>query len=471
MAKLDTVLNSTATTAATETGNEFNITDTGIVTTGTDTTLGLDLNVTRTGATGGTINTTGLDLDVTGDSGGTSTAVGLDVNVSGADTNYAALFNGGNVGIGITTPTSALHLPQENDATTPTLSFGDGDSGFYEFQDDGVRLSLGGSTKWAFTTGVMGSASTNYPQMLSEPASATNPVFVVAADSNTGLGHASADNSSLITAGAEAIRIDGSQNIGIGTASPGNKLDVEAASAAVASFNRTTDDGTVIEIQQDGVAEGTITVATNTVSYNAFTGSHYADVNVIEEGIEKGMLISLTGNNRYLNNNVESEIIYGGKLTTRRNDSSVLGAYLALQESTLPAGENNPHLVMAVGNGVMWVVDRGEDINVGDYLISSAAQGHAEKESITDEASHIIARAAENVNWIDVHTTISGQKHQLISVFYENFKKQNASHMRVVNIPSSASDRCTQGETASDHNYIYVCVERNSWKRSTLNTW
>ena len=50
----------------------------------------------------------------------------------------------GNVGIGITSPTSILHLPQENDAVTPTLSFGDGDTGIYEESDDILVVATAG---------------------------------------------------------------------------------------------------------------------------------------------------------------------------------------------------------------------------------------------------------------------------------------------------------------------------------------
>ena len=109
-AKLDVVDTSTDTTAATTEGLEFTVSDTGVVTTGTDSLTGLDFDITRTGATGGTINTIGLDLDVTGDTGGTSTLTGLDVNVSGADTNYAAIFQGGNVGVGTTAPAYDLDV-------------------------------------------------------------------------------------------------------------------------------------------------------------------------------------------------------------------------------------------------------------------------------------------------------------------------------------------------------------------------
>jgi hypothetical protein len=37
--------------------------------------------------------------------------------------------------------------------------------------------------------------------------------------------------------------------------------------------------------------------------------------------------------------------------------------------------------------------------------------------------------------------------------------------------PSSATDTGTKGQIAYDDNYIYVCVETNTWKRSALTTW
>lgn len=117
-AMLDTVYTSTSTTGAVETGAEFNFTDTGIVTALTDTSTGVDVNVSRTGASGGTINTTGVDVSVTGSSGGTSKAIGLNVAVSGADTNYAALFSGGNVGIGTSAPTAQLESVSGSSSTS-----------------------------------------------------------------------------------------------------------------------------------------------------------------------------------------------------------------------------------------------------------------------------------------------------------------------------------------------------------------
>ena len=213
-------------------------------------------------------------------------------------------------------------------------------------------------------------------------------------------------------------------NVGIGTSSPSHRLDVQADAITPMSINRTTNDGVLLEFQQNGIREGDITVSVTTVSYNAFTGSHYADVANVER-MKTGYLVTLVGENRYLQDNPDREIIYGGELSTKRNDSAILGAYLARKP-----GSDNPaaveDLVMSVGNGVMWVVDDGEDIQPGDYLISSATPGHAVKEDGSEEVAYIVGRAAEKVDWSTVDTTaVDGRKHKRISVFFESFEKAN----------------------------------------------
>ncbi|MDF1497120.1 MAG: hypothetical protein P1P90_03590 [Patescibacteria group bacterium] len=210
--------------------------------------------------------------------------------------------------------------------------------------------------------------------------------------------------------------------VGIGTNAPLARFHVEQSGNVVAVFDRTTSDGTIISLRQAGVEEGTISVSANTVSYNAFTGSHYAWTN---ENIEKGMLVSLTGENRNLHNNVNSEILYGVTISTEVNDAKIMGSYLSLQEPGMARDEHNPHLIMAVGNGEVWVADKGENIGIGDYFISSDIAGHAQKDTGEFMVSHIVARAAESVDWTHVSTQVNGVKHKKISVFFESFDKNN----------------------------------------------
>ena len=70
--------------------------------------IGLDLDVNSAGL--GTTTTTGIDLDVVGASSGTSTLYGINIAVGSADTNYAMVTSGGNVGIGTATPSTTLEV-------------------------------------------------------------------------------------------------------------------------------------------------------------------------------------------------------------------------------------------------------------------------------------------------------------------------------------------------------------------------
>ncbi len=106
-----------------------------------------------------------------------------------------------------------VFLPLEDDPTTPTLSFGDSDTGMYGFADNVIRVSVAGTAEAAFTSGAFQGVS-NGPAMYWEVPSATNPTLLPSAgDPDTGIGQNAADNISLITGGAEAVRINSEQNI------------------------------------------------------------------------------------------------------------------------------------------------------------------------------------------------------------------------------------------------------------------
>jgi hypothetical protein len=310
--------------------------------------------------------------------------------------------NSGKVGIG-TIPTAKLHLYESTGLSSETIYLEHGNAG--------------------------GTSSI----MFKSSADGTDYGYIQYADDGSGNG--STNENGLLTIGVQNdgyntnvvddIAILPSGSVGMGTQSPQGMLHVEASGRTVGVFNRTTDDGTVVSIRQDGTEEGTISVSGTTVSYNAFTGSHYGLFDKDTDLPEKGMLISLKGTNQYFNNKKSSEVIYDVELTSKANDPAVLGAFLALQESTKQVSDANPYLIMAVGNGEMWVVDNGESINAGDYLISSSVKGHAMKDLGNFETSYVVGRAAENVNWNNETTMINGVKHKKISVLFESFVLKN----------------------------------------------
>ncbi|KKS54274.1 MAG: hypothetical protein UV61_C0002G0017 [Candidatus Gottesmanbacteria bacterium GW2011_GWB1_43_11] len=161
---LYSTLSTSSTTADTLIGADLITSTSGIITTGTRSIYGLRSQPASTGAstggttnvyggylkpggvvgTDGTINSYGLYVaNGTFDTTGTSTNIGLYVeSPTGADTNYAAIFAGGNVGIGITAPTSPLHVV----ATTDVASVGSDlvTNGAFTGNATGWTLGLGG---------------------------------------------------------------------------------------------------------------------------------------------------------------------------------------------------------------------------------------------------------------------------------------------------------------------------------------
>ncbi len=123
---VNTGANSNASSAINVYGGLFNPQSSG-PTTGTTTVYGGYFKTVAThAADAGTVNQYGLYVanDATTSTNGTSTKYGLYIeSPTGADTNYAAIFAGGNVGIGTTAPQTQLSIKQ-SDADTTQLTLG-----------------------------------------------------------------------------------------------------------------------------------------------------------------------------------------------------------------------------------------------------------------------------------------------------------------------------------------------------------
>lgn len=116
-----------------------------------------------------------------------------------------------------------------------------------------------------------------------------------AGDSNTGFTAAGSDVLNFVSGGSGifSIRPTGAEfnlppyagstspvatnTVGFALATTGI-VQATADSTFAASFNRKTNDGSIVDLRQDGTSEGSISVSGTTISYNAFMGSHWAQL-------------------------------------------------------------------------------------------------------------------------------------------------------------------------------------------------
>lgn len=115
----------------------------------------------------------------------------------------------GDIGIGVAPVAGVkLLLPSENDPLTPTLAFGDGDHGFYEFADDRLFYAAGGIASWELSGAeIVVVGAPRGPRLMRETSTATNPVFAFQGDDLTGMGSPVTGQVSLIARAIEGLRI------------------------------------------------------------------------------------------------------------------------------------------------------------------------------------------------------------------------------------------------------------------------
>ncbi len=99
-------------------------------------------------------------------------------------------------------------LPQVDEPATPTLAFGDGDTGFYESADDTLNLATAGFIRFGWdTSGFFPSTASGFLLDRDVP-SATDPNIIPnRTDTDTGLSRNADDQLSLVSGGVEMLRL------------------------------------------------------------------------------------------------------------------------------------------------------------------------------------------------------------------------------------------------------------------------
>jgi len=174
----------------------------------------------------------------------------------------------------------------------------------------------------------------------------------------------------------------------------------------------------------NGDEQGKITFNGGTVSYNAFSASHYCIVPDADNDADSqamaypyGTLLETTSTTYTQKNgaNTERGILYNVQKTQTANSKKVLGAY----GSSMNGGSyavnggsqeyTNMHLVYVVGDGHILCNNAGGNISIGDGICSSSTAGIGQK--ATANPSMIIGISQKDI-------TFSGSETKLVPVQY-----------------------------------------------------
>ena len=108
--------------------------------------------------------------------------------------------------------------------------------------------------------------------LTTQAGSASTPAIVPTGDTNTGIFFPAADTIAFAEGGAEAMRINSSGNVGIGTSTSLVRLTVDSGSAAqYGRFNSTAANGGYLTIESSGTVHGDIGTAAQLVSGGSAT--------------------------------------------------------------------------------------------------------------------------------------------------------------------------------------------------------
>ena len=157
--------------------------------------------------------------------------------------------------------------------------------------------------------------------------------------------------------------------------------------------NRLTDDGTLVEFSQAGVAEGTISVSGTTVSYNGGHLSRWAQTTTVkDESLVKGTVLSnLDEMNVYVDadgNTVDNEQLNKVKVSDVEGDANVAGVFV---NWTHDEAHNVDEINMAMTGDMIIRIASGVTVARGDLLMS-AGDGTAKPQGDDIVRSKTIAK-------------------------------------------------------------------------------
>lgn len=227
------------------------------------------------------------------------------------------------------------------------------------------------------------------PTGLFSAGTAALPSFAPAGDPDTGLWAPSGNTLALSTGGTEAVRVDSTQNVGIGTSSPGTRLHI-ANSGATDTYLRATNSAATGGFDVGVAASGACYVWNRNNTTLAF------GINNAER-----MTIALDGVIRIAQNSTSQP---GSSNTTQ---GSALGSDGTAHFSSNTAGAGYVALFNRVNDGSVCVFNRA-GVNVGHISVTTTATAYntssdyrlkEDFEPITDAVALVAATPVYQFRW------------------------------------------------------------------------
>jgi hypothetical protein len=288
--------------------------------------------------------------------------------------------------------------------------------------------------------------------------SAGSPSLTIAGDTDTGIYSPGANQVAISTNGTGRLFVDASGNIGVGTSSPGSRLEVGGESAPRVGINSTGVGTPGLLFQGAGTTYGSIIE-------NTQTG---------ELAIKAGA----SGQNSYF-------ITFGtndGTERARIDSSGRLGLGTSSPQSLFHLSASGLVDLRFTDTGEAtdqknWAFQTGTGIGAGTFRLRAINDANS-----SGENAYLITKSGTSIQthqWLTGGTErarIDSSGRLLVGTSSDSggaLLQVNGDRVRIATAktPASASDTGVAGEICWDASYVYVCTATNTWKRTAISTW